>query len=458
MNFLNIIFMVSCYPIIFLMYYIYRGAKDKNGWCFGATLSKAQKNDPAVAEIDKEYQKILKTSMIVLAIIPLVTFFIPYMSIGFTIWMVWICVICFAPMLLFARTNKKIQELKQKKGWNQVSEVAYTDMKIASVPRRVKFITFLPPLVLSAVAAVLSFVLFKEAGLVAFRICVVTFAAMTLLFYLAALWTDKQKITVVSDDSDTNMNYARAKKQAWKNFWLVCTWLHTLFTWGMLSGMFFRAHGMSIIIWGTTAYGAILIFVMCLLVKKIHQINKAYEGKRTLSDAADDDRNWLYGMMYYNKNDKHFMVENRMGTGTAVNLATKGGKGMYIFASLMMLIIPVSCIWIIMLDFTPISTEVVDNAIVCTHLSEEYEIPLDDIVAYSVITELPEMTKVSGTGMNHVLSGRYEIYREGMFEAFLNPKNDLFIKILTEEETYYISGVDDKATEDIIEAIQSYIY
>ena len=59
--------------------------------------------------------------------------------------------------------------------------------------------------------------------------------------------------------------------------------------------------------------------------------------------------------------------------------------------------------------------------------------------------------------MDNVLSGTYEIYREGTIETFLNPQSDLFVKVITEEETYYISGVDDVETQKIIEEISTYL-
>ena len=143
-----------------------------------------------------------------------------------------------------------------------------------------------------------------------------------------------------------------------------------------------------------------------------------------------------------------------MGTGTALNMATGFGKGTYIFAMLTLLIIPVSCVWMIMLDFTPIQTTVVNERIVCEHLSVEYEIPVEEIVEYTILTELPEMTKLNGNGMDHVLSGTFEIYREGVVEIFLNPQNNLFIKIETEDEIYYISGIDDNQTKEIMEQLK----
>ena len=262
-------------------------------------------------------------------------------------------------------------------------------------------------------------------------------------------------MSVICEDTDTNMNYARAKKQAWKSFWLICAWGNTVFTWSILGAMYIREHGMAWILLGSTIYCVAMIGLAVWLVKKLFAINRKYEDKRTLKDSSDDDKHWIWGILYYNPKDTHSMVENRMGTGTTMNVATGLGKGMYIFAALTMLIIPVCCIWMILLDFTPISTVVKEDKIVCMHLSVEYEIPLEDIKSYSTITELPEMIKVSGNGMDHVLSGTYEIYREGMFETFLNPQNHLFIKIETSRETYYISGVDDAQTQKILNKLEN---
>lgn len=449
----NIIFLISCYPLILIMYFFLRNARNHNGWCFGATLSREWKKDPEVEAIDVEYRSNLKKTMIAFGIMPFAMFFMKHMSISFTFWMLWVLAACFLPMYWYAKANKQIRVLKDKRGWNAESKVSYTDLKIAALPRRVKLVTFLPCLIVSVVSIVLSYVLFKETGYEAFRICVWTFGLCTFLFYVAAIWTDKLKVSVICEDTDTNMNYARAKKQTWKNFWLICAWINTAFTASIVVAMYFRTSGMAWIIWGSGVYCLAIIGMTIWLMKKLFSIHNAYESKRTLGDATDDDRHWYWGIMYYNPNDSRVMVENRMGTGTAMNMARGIGKGTYIFAAICLLIIPVSCVWMIMLDFTPISTKVENDLIVCTHLRVEYEIPLEDIENYNVIKDLPDMTKVSGNGMDHVLSGTYEIYREGMFETFLNPQNNLFIKIETEDEMYYISGYDDNETQNLINEI-----
>ena len=261
------------------------------------------------------------------------------------------------------------------------------------------------------------------------------------------------KVSGICEDTDTNMNYASAKKKVWKNFWLISAWGNTVYTVSILVAMYFGTSGIAWIIWGSGIYCIALIILSVWLLKNVIAINNAYESKRTLENTTDDDRYWYWGMIYYNPKDPRFMVENRMGTGTSVNLAKGSGKAMYIFASLCMLIIPISCVWMIMLDFTPINTKIEGEKIICTHLSVEYEISLEEIENYTIITELPEMTKMSGNAMDNVLSGTYEIYREGTFETFLNPQNDLFIKIETNDEMYYISGVDDAETQKIIDEL-----
>ena len=453
---LNGIFIVTCYPLIFFLYFMMRKVHDKGVYCFGSTLKKEFREDSAVKAIVADYHSKLKKTMIVLAILPFFAFCIPWTSICMTFWMIWILVICFYPMVFMAKGNQQIVELKQERGWNEASEVAYTELKSAVVPSKVKLMPFLPTLVLSTIPVIVAFVMFPDADYAAFIWIVVLFALCTYLFYGCAVWTDKQKITIICEDSDTNVNFARAKKQVWKNSWVLCAWINTIYTWILLFFLWKRDWGMMAIVWSSVGYGLVLVGVMIWLVKKLEIINNAYADKRTIVDATEDDKNWIYGMIYYNKNDKHIMVENRMGTGTAMNVATPVAKGMYIFSALLLLIIPITCIWLIMLEFTPIQTVVEDDVIICRHLSVEYEIPLEDIEEYTIITSLPKMTKVNGTGMDNVLSGKFEIYREGMLEAFLNPQNDLFLKIQTDEKMYYISGADDAMTQKVIDAVEGF--
>lgn len=454
---MNIVMAVIMYPILLVMYFMLRGAGDeKRPYCFGATLSGELRKGEQVQKIIVEYKKALTRTNIILAVIPIVCFFVPYVSIAMTIWLIWILAVCFAPMVHFAVANKKIQELKVQMGWKEDYQVAYTDLKSVVVSKKVKLKEFLPPIVCSLVPVIIGIVIFGKDGLWIFVKLVALFALCTLLFYLCALWCDRQKISVISCDSDINMNYARAKKQVWKTLWLICCWINTAFTWCMFLVTWQRQWGMWGIILGSVVYGVAVIVVCFCQLKKLQEIDRAYAGKKTLKNAAEDDKNWIFGMIYYNKNDKHFMVENRMGTGTAVNMATKAGLATNIFAALALFFIPIACIWMILVEMTPISMTVEQDRIICEQLSTEYEIPLSDIISYEVIEELPEMTKMSGIGMENLYQGTFEVYRQGTFETFLNPQNDLFLWVKTKDEEYYLSGATDEQTGEVIELVEKY--
>lgn len=454
---MTIVFFISCYPILLVMYFMMKNAANKNGFCFGATLKSELREDATIKAIDAQFRKNLKRDIIIMAIVPIPFAFIPYFSISMSLWMIWILVMCFVPSVHFGIANKKVKELKQERGWNVENAVSYSDLKMASLPRKVKLITFLPTLVLSTIPTIMAFAMFRGYGYGIYGWIVAIFSVCTYLFYACAVWSDKQKIAVICEDSEVNMNYARAKKQVWKNFSLVCAWVNTAFTWLLLYLMWQSGMAVAGILWGAVIYCVILMVATAWLVKKIFDINKKYENRRTVIDVADDDKNWLWGQVYYNKNDKHFMIENRLGTGTAVNLGNKAGMITTVASMALLLIIPVICVWMIMLEFTPIQVSVEKDTIVCEQLMVDYEIPLAEIDSYEVMTELPNLIKVNGTGMDTLLSGTFEAYREGMYEVFLNPKNELFIKIVTDEYTYIIGGADDDMTQQVLETITDYM-
>ena len=451
------IFVITCYPILLVMYFALKDSANRNGYCFGASLKNELREDEEVKAIDVWFRKKLKLWTILMAIVPIPFVFIPYFSISMSLWMIWILVICFLPSVFFAVANIRVRELKQERGWNDEVSVSYADLKTATVPRKVKLLTFLPSLILSTIPVIIACCTFQGYGYEVYGWIVGLFAVCTYLFYVCAIWTDRQKITVICEDSDTNMNFARAKKQVWKTGMLLCAWLNTAFVWFMLYLLLHSGMAVGGLLWGTAIYCLIICGICAWIMKKLFDINKKYEAKRTLRDAADDDKNWLWGMVYYNKNDKHYITESRLGTGTTINLGNKAGMITMVVSGLAILALPIMCIWMIMVEFTPIHVTVENNTIICEQLSVDYEIPLYEIDSYEVITELPDLTKVNGMGMDNVLSGTYEVYREGMYELFLNPQNELFVKIVVDDRTYIIGGEDDIKTQAIIDIIKAYI-
>ena len=452
---LQSIFFVTMYPVLFIVYFLLRNAgRADKAYIYGATLKKEYRTEGAVLKITEEYKKKLKKATIFLGIMPVVSFFIPYMSINLSFWIIWILVVCFFPMYYGAKANTQLRELKRKRGWYENYDTSYVDLKVISIPTKVNLKTFLIPILGSIIPVFIAFANFQGYGYRVYPWIVATFGACTLLFYVTAIWTDRQKIMVISTNSDVNVNYARAKKNVWKWFWMVCSWINTIFTWFILGILFVRNSFTLALIIGSLVYGLVVMGITVVLVKKINLIEKNYEDKKNIIDAAEDDQNWIFGMVYYNKKDKHYMTQTRFGMGTTVNLAHPAGLLTELIGLLAILSMPIMCVWMIMLEFTPLEIKVENETIVCEQLSVKYEIPLADIVEYKVVTELPKLIKVNGNGMENQLSGTFEVYREGMFRVFLNPKNEIFLYITTEDKRYYLGGTDDAMTKEVIEFLE----
>jgi len=157
----------------------------------------------------------------------------------------------------------------------------------------------------------------------------------------------------------------------------------------------------------------------------------------------DEDAHWIYGLFYYNPDDKKIMVNDRVGIGTTMNLAHKTGKIVMVISIICILALPISGIYVIREEFTPLTTEFLDNRIVVTHTAEELDLFMKDIKSVEMIDNLPSRVKVVGTGMENLLKGTFKVSGYGKSRLYLNPQQLPFLVITTDEETIIINGNDN---------------
>ena len=322
-------------------------------------------------------------------------------------------------------------------------------IKAGSV-RKVRFLPFFLPNIISIASALL--LLPKSSGL---GISCLIGASCGLVFWLAAVWMDRQPVSVISTDSDVNINYARAKKNLWKNFWLISCWLNTALIL-FLEILTLSARHMGICsIAGMIVYTLLLLLLCIFCMIKLKKIDRSYAQKRNLTSDENDDRNWIGGILYYNPSDPHTMVEQRVGIGTTVNMATSLGKGLTIFSAIMMLSCPLLCIWLIQEEFTPIDLVIQNHTLCAQHLKTDYQIPLSEIKDPTLLTasDLPDWTRTYGTSMDTLEKGTFTISGGEDVNVFLNPENDAFIQFSANGKTYYMGGVDDTQTKGIYEEL-----
>ncbi len=454
MNVTNLILILCLYPFVLLMYALVKNeATPKKGIYYGVTLKQEQQKAPEVECITKEYKIQMRRGLWILMLMPLPMIFIPWFSIFMSFWMLWMIVSIFVFFIPFGIANKRLKELKVKKGWKNFGEQqVYVELKDAGKIRRVKWYHFLLPAILSIAIFLRVLIACRGERLEAMSILVGSFAAITFLYWLTAVWMDRQKTQIISTDSDVNVNYNRAKKNLWKNFWVICAWVHVLYMISMLFALDREGEFTNIFVIATVVY-ILLMIVFCIwLIHKKKVLDLRYRDKMNIT-CADDDNDWIWGMVYYNPKDKHSTVEKRVGIGTTVNMATSVGKGMALAGGVALLSLPLICIWMIMLEFTPIQLAVVEEQVIASHLKEDYSISLQSIQNVELLTKLPKMSRNHGSSMDTLKKGSYRIPDEGSCIVFLNPQNSVFLRLETAAEVYYFSGYDDTQTMQVYEML-----
>lgn len=454
MSAMGLILVLCVYPCVLFMYFFVKNdATPENGLYFGVTLNKDQAAAPEVQQIMSSYKKQMRLLFWLILLMPIPMLFIPWFSILMTGWSIWLLASIVVFFIPFGLANKKLKELKTEKGWKQEQENAvHVEIKSAGLIRRVKGYHFLPQTILSLLVVVVALVLYRDDRMEAMSILVGSFALVTILFWLIAVWMDRQKTQIISTDSEVNVNYARAKKNLWKNLWVVCAWINTIYMFCLLFSLDNAARLTKVFMGATIVYIMLTLSFLLWILRKKKKVDGAYRDKM---DAVipDDDDNWIWGMFYYNPKDKHSMVEKRTGIGTTTNMATPVGKAVWFFAAVSLLALPIVCIWMILLEFTPIQLSVTNNQLVASQIDVDYTIPLFIVEEAELLTELPKWSKISGVGMDELKKGTFRIAEEGRCEVFLNPQNELFIRFEVAGTTYYMSGFDDAETRAVYEVL-----
>lgn len=443
---------ICMYPFVLIMYAMLKSeATPKKGMYYGVTLTKEQAKAPEIAEISKRYNKQMNRNLFWLVVLPIPALMIPWFSIWFVFWDLWFLYTMVGFFIPFFVANKSMKALKEEKGWKTESEApVYVELKEAGTLRTVNWLHFLPQCLISLALFVATILICSSKERVGMGITQGSFAGISFLFWVAAVGLDKVKTQVISTNSDVNINYNRAKKRLWKKLWIACTWVNVIYM-GILFVLIIQDGFHKFFLISSLVYAVLTAILALWMLKKQADLEKKYRDKMDIT-VADDDDHWLGGMFYYNPKDKHLSVEKRhgMGTGTTVNLAKPAAKVLVGLLGLLLLQLPVASVWMVMLEFTPIELRVEDNMLIGEHIKEDISIPLYSIKDVELLTERPKMSKHSGVGMETVCKGSFRVKEDKISaEIFLDPRNDLCLRVETSMDVYYLGGFDDEQTREV---------
>ena len=435
-DFTGIAILVLCfYPVLPIVAALMANeAKAKKNIVIGCTLPFTAQHDPRVEEICREYKKRVWRWFFILTAAVLPAFFIGRMSLSLAWLMVWVVAALVPYCVLFARYNGRLRALKKENGWLSPYSGTVVAADLGAKPEELgkplsKWL-FIPPLLVSLIPCALAMASENEGERMGGLILGASFALcclMSLFFYPLIF---RQRPDVVDSDSRVNAALTRVRRYNWGKTWIAMSWLSAF----LALGFWFLRESVFWLMLLTLAYTAGMLYFALRAEFAVRRAQERLPRESGARDYVDEDQYWLWGLVYYNPNDRRAMINDRTGMGMSMNLARPAGKiTMGLCALLLIVCLPGFSLWFIAMDFTPREARIEAGALYFEHFTEKYEIALDEISGTELLDELPSAKRVAGTGMDTLCEGRFDVEGYENVRISLDPQQDCYIVVLTDE-------------------------
>lgn len=462
---MKILMGVICFfPIMCVMYGVLYFEGKRNGKVlFGVTLWKEtfdEKENNQLERLKKEYKRnLMIANLIVIA--GYILCCIPtrdsiYMS-GFMMLILVTIIIYFIP---FAAANKKLKDIKSKEIYTNIEKtdkcVIAVDIKAATYKEPFFFLkTGAAGVLVGIVPFMLECFIPQSSDMRGTNLLIIGVSSFVGAFvYILIFYFGKIRTEVVSSDSSVNMQIARVKNYQWSRAVTIFIWLNAVFTFYIWFRMGDINTGWLEVVIVSFIYSVILLTVMFLTELKVIKVQDKYTAEAF--EGTDDDRYWLWGIIYHNKNDKRFMVNKRVGIGTTINMAKPAGKITMAIIGIILIASTVGAsIWMLLIDYTPINLEITDKYIISSQFSEEYKISLNTVTNVELLEELPDLSKRVGTGMESIYKGSFA-EKEGerkKCQVLVRIKTGPYIRLETGTDVYYLNDEEPEETLKIYEEL-----
>lgn len=418
----------------------------------GVTLPRELRQSGEVDEIGRQYRKELDRACLILALAGVPGLFLKHVSISLTWYMFWLIAVIIVPYIPFVRGWKRLGTLKRECGYEPSGqEPVYVDLSAITQKRHEPSPWwYLPPMVMGLIPCGLCLGLWGTKSFWVMEACYLSFFACIVLFFVMAYKAYRhQRAEMVDDRTELTLALTRVRRYNWHKMMLWSSWLTGMFA----LAMFFLMEQVAWLLTVTVVYTVGILVLAMQTEFTVRRVQEKLTGDCGDRLYEDEDRYWLWGSVYYNPHDRHVLKNNRTGMNMTVNLATKAGKAFTVITALLILLLPFSGVWLIAEEFTPIKISLRNETLVVNHLKEEYTVDLEEILSAEVLTELPRTGKDIGTNMDTLLKGQFRVDGYGACELCLNPQEDRFLVISTEEETYIFSP-EEEIIQSVIDSVK----
>ncbi|OUN23049.1 hypothetical protein [Pseudoflavonifractor sp. An85] len=419
--------------------------KFKKNIALGVTLPYVGRTHPQTVELLTKFRRTLRwtclgllVSVVVLVLLPMST------GLSLTIWLIWIDVAMVLPFIPYVKYHKKLKALKKEQGWYpEVPRTRVVNLTAAAQQEKhISPVQFLLPLAVSLVPLVWGIVQqdwLMTAMFLTGPVCV-------LLFWALYRWAMRRRAETVDENETLTQTLTRLRRRAWRRSWVWGSW----FMAGVNLAMWLSLDQP---VWGLLVMLALTVVFLVLAVGLEFHLRHQQERLTAQSGRdyyVDEDEKWIWGMFYYDPNDTHLVVNNRIGMNTTVNLAKKSGRIILGATAVMMLLLPLWGVWLMAEEQSPVTLTLTETTLEAKHGWDDYEISLEDVAQVQLLQEEPAgLRRIAGTAMDTVLKGRYQSNAYDKLTLCMDPRTGPWLLVTMENGTMYLVGDGSADVEKI---------
>ena len=448
------LFLVFCFQFAFSSCYNYQ-----NGMYLGVHIPANHKDDPDVNSLITSSRQSMKRFQIINTLVSIAICFINFANIVIfvMVYCVWIFEYCFFIIMLNNSCHKKMYALKMQNGWiiESQQKKVYIDTRVSaesdSTPINCKWhIAILAAEFAAFIPYIANGDTRYRAYMFTFFICSLIVSAIALPFHI---FINRNERNVYSEDTRLN-HVINTTMKKYKGIALILMSLLNGVAWIYVALYTYISGNYS----GTSFF--VYIFVQILTVfGLIIPLFLAQQRKKELlaSDTApiyvDDDEYWKSGY-YYNPNDTHLFVENRMQSGNySLNFAKKGA---WVFSGATAALIIGCLIFVFAVLFPLINLKeeitLADNGILTISAGGyKSEIDVDDITELKLLDKLPDdsFLRTNGASTDSYDIGRYEGRTLGKCSLYVFDGYSPILMIKTDDTLVFVNSKEDGEIEGL---------
>jgi len=434
-----------------LMYFMLRNeTKFKKNIAVGVTLPYEGRSDPEVLGLLARFKKQLGLACVLLLVLAVAGMLLPVsFGVSLTLFLVWTDLCIVLPYLPYVSCNRKLKQLKEARGWRRGGrDEVMVDVQAAAQPlKELSPLHFLLSFLLSLIPVVWE----AAKGNWLMGLLLLIDALCVALFYVVYRWCYRRKAETVDGNTDLTNALTRLRRQYWLRCWIWCSWFMGLLNLGIWLMIYAPIPGFLAV--GVLTLGLVIAVVGIEFRLRRAQETLTRESGRTF--YVDTDDKWIWGMFYYDKHDRHMVINARTGSNTTVNLAHRGGQVIMGLAAALLIFMPLMGVAVLAQERSPVTLELTDTHLVATHAGTKYEIPLDEIREVELQETPPQgLARVAGTALDNVKKGRYSGGGYGNITLCMDPRTGPWILVVGQGTQRWLLGGTEH-TEEIYTMLTS---